>query len=206
MESSATSKGLSPESRPQPARPSRWQGKHEPIRFLGPDRKPWVDQKPLASGLSARRTVGCGRPPSKQRNQRGRLRCPDGLGESMALLNRCAVAVAPRQPMLDWSRAYWTREEREDRDSDSGLYLIPIYDNREQAMDCLRQAYGWIFAAELDLWCNNQSLWPSPRSFKLFQQWFSLCFYPLVEDIGRDELRAYQVDEGFPDRLRRALA
>jgi hypothetical protein len=31
----------------------------------------------------------------------------------MAVVNRCAVAVAARRPMLDWSRPFWTRDDME---------------------------------------------------------------------------------------------
>jgi len=123
----------------------------------------------------------------------------------MAVLNRCAIAVAPRQPMLDWTRPYWTREDMEGLNDDHSLYLITTYDNGEEAMDRLRHTYDMIFTAELELWCSDQSLWPDPRPFELFQQWFSLRFYPLVEDLGQEELRAYASDETFSDTVRRAL-
>jgi hypothetical protein len=119
----------------------------------------------------------------------------------MAVLNRCAVAVYPRQPMLTWSRTYWTREDREGLNIDQSVYLIPTFNNREEAMDLLEQLYAPIFLAELDLWCHDQSQWPDPRSFELFQQWFALSFYNLVEDLGSSPLRTYHVDGDVTDLL-----
>jgi hypothetical protein len=75
--------------------------------------------------------------------------------------------------------------DRQGLNDDQSLYLIPTFDNREEAMDLLEEIYAQIFSAELDLWCNDQSQWPKPRSFELFQQWFALSFYNLIEDMGK---------------------
>jgi hypothetical protein len=123
---------------------------------------------------------------------------------SMAVLNRCAIAVAPRQPMVDWTRPFWTREDMEGLGEDHSLYLIPTYDNEEEAQDRLLDSYGQIFAAELDLWCRDRSRWPQPRSLELFEAWFSVRFFPLVEDLGEEPLHTYVIDD-VQDALREAL-
>jgi len=85
------------------------------------------------------------------------------------------------------------------------LYLIPTYDSEEEARSVLNERYAAIFEAELDLWCMDRSRWPQPRSFELFQQWFSVRFFPLVEDLGSEPLHAYEVDESFQHTLRDAI-
>ena len=112
-------------------------------------------------------------------------------------VNRCAVAVCPRQPMREWSRSFWTQEEREAIQEDQSLYLIDPYDSEEAAMELLRQHYGVIFRSELELWCRDQSLWPQARSFDLFQEWFELRFFPLVEDLSAENLSTYAVESEF---------
>lgn len=107
--------------------------------------------------------------------------------------------------MREWSRPYWTREDMEGLNDDESLYLIPTYDTEAEALDRLRDRYPLIFDAELELWCRDQSLWPSPRPFELFQRWFSVRFFHLVEDLGGDTLRAYQSDGAFEQGLREAL-
>jgi hypothetical protein len=123
----------------------------------------------------------------------------------MAVLNRCALAVAPNSPMREWSRPFWTREDQAGGAADESLYLIPAYDNEGAALAVLSELHEQIFAAELDLWCVDRQLWPSPRSFDLFLQWFSLRFFPLVEDLGVEPLLAYRVGEGFHGSVADAL-
>jgi hypothetical protein len=123
----------------------------------------------------------------------------------MAVLNRCAIAVAPRQPMVDWSRPFWTRDDMEGLGEDHSLYLIPTYDNDGEAQQRLHDSYGKIFAAELDLWCRDRSLWPQFRNLELFETWFTVRFYPLVEDLGREPLDTYAIEDGFEDVLREAM-
>jgi hypothetical protein len=123
----------------------------------------------------------------------------------MAVLNRCAIAVAPRQPMVEWSRPFRTRDDMEGPGEDHSLYLIPTYDNDGQAQDRLLDTYGQIFAAELDLWCRDRSRWPQPRSLELFEAWFSVRFYALVEDLGDEPLHAYSIEEDLQDALRKAM-
>ena len=123
----------------------------------------------------------------------------------MAVLNRCALAVAPKPPMREWSRPFWTREDRESGVAQESLYLIPVYDDETAALALLRDLHEQIFAAELDLWCGDRQLWPSPRSFDLFLQWFSLRFFPLVEDLGVEPPVVYGVGEGFLGSMADAL-
>jgi hypothetical protein len=123
----------------------------------------------------------------------------------MAVLNRCALAVAPKAPMREWSRPFWTREDRVGGAEDESLYLIPSYDDETAALALLRELHEQIFAAELDLWCVDRQLWPTPRSFDLFLQWFSLRFFPLVEDLGLEPLMAYGVGERFIGTMSDAL-
>jgi hypothetical protein len=66
---------------------------------------------------------------------------------------------------------------------------------------------GWapIFEAELELWCRDRQLWPSPRSYAMFLEWFELRFFPLVEDLGGEPLRSFELEDGFEASVRDAL-
>lgn len=123
----------------------------------------------------------------------------------MAVVNRCAVAVAPRQPMIDWTRPFWTREDMEGLGDEQSLYLLPTWDDAQQLEQQLQQHWATIFEAELELWCRDRQLWPSARSQRLFLEWFDLRFFPLVEDLGSESLRSFQLEEGFEASIRTAL-
>ena len=70
----------------------------------------------------------------------------------MAVLNRCAIAVAPKPPMREWTRPFWTREDMESLGEEESLYLIPTYDDEAGALALLEEHHNAIFAAELELW------------------------------------------------------
>jgi hypothetical protein len=123
----------------------------------------------------------------------------------MAVVNRCAIAVAPRRPMVDWSRPFWTREDMEGLGDEQSLYLLPTWDDESELQRCLDERWPVIFEAELDLWCRDRQLWPAPRDFAMFQQWFELRFFPLVEDLGGEPLRSFEIKEGFEASLRESL-
>jgi len=124
----------------------------------------------------------------------------------MGVINRCAIAVAPLEPMQRWSRPFWTREDMEGLADDHSLYLIPAYDTEAEAEALLMEHWPAIFTAELDLWCRDGQQWPQPRSYGLFREWFSVRFFPLVEDLGKNDLRTYNVNEGFRAGVRTALS
>ncbi|MCX5969180.1 MAG: hypothetical protein NTV57_16420 [Cyanobacteria bacterium] len=122
------------------------------------------------------------------------------------VVNRCAVVVTPRQPMVDWTRPFWTPQEQQMLVTESSLYLIPTYDNEAEAIARLQSCHTAIFAAELSLWCRDQELWPRARGFEMFLEWFSLQFHHLVEDLGLEPLAVHGLDPQFENQLRDALS
>ncbi len=124
----------------------------------------------------------------------------------MAVVNRCAVAVSPLPPMVDWSRPFWTREDMESVGEEQSLYLVPTYDDEATAMNVLQDHHGAIFEAELEMWCLDRDLWPSPRDFGMFMSWFNVNLFPLVEDLGGDLLKTYSIETDFEDDVRQALS
>jgi len=123
----------------------------------------------------------------------------------MAVVNRCAIGLAPRPPLIAWSRQTKPGEDMAWRQEDYSLYLIPTYEDEDEGMALLQQGYEDIFEAELDSWCRDSSTWPPERTFALFLEWFEVRFYPLVEDLVDDELEREEPDGEFIDAMRDAL-
>jgi hypothetical protein len=123
----------------------------------------------------------------------------------MAVVNRCAVAVAARRPMLDWSRPFMTREDMESLGDEQSLYLLPSWDDGPELEQRLQERWSAMFEAELELWCRDRQLWPSPRSYPMFLEWFELRFFPLVEDLGGEPLRSFELEHGFEAAVGDAL-
>jgi hypothetical protein len=123
----------------------------------------------------------------------------------MVIINRCAVGVGPRPPLIEWSRRVSNEEQISWQDNDHGLYLLPAYEDDEEGWAVLQKVYGKIFEKELSSWCTNVELWPSPRPFSLFQQWFEIRFYDLIDDLCEKELSHEPIDPDFVQELRTAL-
>lgn len=123
----------------------------------------------------------------------------------MAIINRCAVGIGPRPPLIEWSRMVSGEEQIGWHENDHGLYLLPAFEDDEEGWQVLQKMYGTIFEKELSSWCTDPSLWPSPRTFSLFQEWFEIRFYDLIDDLCEQELNHEQLEPGFVEEVRTAL-
>ncbi len=107
----------------------------------------------------------------------------------MASINRSAIGVAPRQPLIDWSRQVSGESDMAWGEEDHSLYLLQAYETAAEGEQLLRQAYDEIFRTELESWSLDPATWPSPRSYELFREWFEIRFYDLVDDLSSSKLR-----------------
>ena len=121
------------------------------------------------------------------------------------IVNRCAVAVEPRQPFIDWAQQLQPDQPLPPGAFEPGLYLLPLYESRKDAIELLQQGYEEIFCSELKTWSPDPETWPSPRSLGMFQEWFAFRFYDLVSDQGQEALAQYEVDESFVEDLRSVI-
>ncbi|MFM7312209.1 MAG: hypothetical protein ACKO0M_03420 [Cyanobium sp.] len=123
----------------------------------------------------------------------------------MAVINRCAVGIAPRTPLIAWSQQVSGVEGMSWEENDHSLYLLPSYEDEQDRDRILARNAEQIFHEELTSWCTDQSLWPSPLSLALFHEWFEVRFYELVEDLGEEPIRVESLDPEFLDQVRAAL-
>jgi hypothetical protein len=123
----------------------------------------------------------------------------------MKIVNRCAITIAPRQPFMDWAQHLQPDQALPLAAFEPGLYLIPTYDNRKEAIEQLAEGFEEIFCAELETWSSDLSTWPSPRSLALFQEWFAFQFFDLVSDQSQEPLAHHEVDESFLEDLHSAI-
>jgi hypothetical protein len=121
------------------------------------------------------------------------------------IVNRCGMTVAPRQPFIEWAQQLQPDQPLAPGAFEPGFYLLPAYDNREEAIELLAQGYDEIFCSELETWSTDPSSWPSPRSLALFQEWFAFQFFDLVSDQSKEPLAHYEVDACFLEDLRSAI-
>jgi len=104
------------------------------------------------------------------------------------MLNRGVLIVRPRQPYLDWAAGLDDSGLVPDPDDERTIYLIPYYEDDEQAWDILQEVYAEVFERELEGWHTDETAWPQDRSFAMFQEWFDIEFHSVVEDLCADPL------------------
>src|SRR5213594_2183236 len=76
----------------------------------------------------------------------------EATGNGAAMLNRGAVIVRPRQPYLDWAAGLDDSGLMPDPNDEQTVYLIPSYDDDEEAWEILGEVYPAIFENELYGW------------------------------------------------------
>ena len=103
------------------------------------------------------------------------------------MLNRSAVVVRPKQPFVDWLKSVEELDVPEITlaQLDKTLYLVPDYEDPEDAEKVLKKIYDDIFCNELAGWYTDEEMWPKDRSLKMFKQWFDVEHFDVVEDVGR---------------------
>jgi hypothetical protein len=109
----------------------------------------------------------------------------------MPSLNRSAIVVTPKQPVLDWlqtadptSRDITLLDLR----SDPAIYLIPQCDTDKEVADVLRQLCQEIFEEQLGSWYTDTSTWPPHRSFDVFCRWFDYEYHSMLIDLSDEPL------------------
>jgi hypothetical protein len=113
------------------------------------------------------------------------------------MLNRSVVMVRPKQPFLDWAAQVNGADGPPDRDDERIVYLIPEYDDEQEAWELLEEVYEEIFESELYGWHTEESSWPQQRDFAMFQQWFDIELNSIVEDLcGYELVDEDEIDEG----------
>ncbi len=108
----------------------------------------------------------------------------------MYTINRSAVIIKPKQPMLDWINH--TDSERkftiEDISKENSTLLIPQFDSFDGARDYVKKNYEAIFEFELFGWYIDEDLWPRKRTYEMFNEWFDIQINSEVFDLVDEEI------------------
>jgi hypothetical protein len=108
-------------------------------------------------------------------------------------LNRSAVLITPRQPLLDWPHGAdptsltLTLEDV----SEPTLYLLPDCEDDQDLIAHVKNYSDTIFESEPESWYSDQSTWPVDRDFQTFCLWFEYRAHTLVLDLCDSGLRRY---------------
>jgi len=94
-----------------------------------------------------------------------------------AYLNRSAVMLCPKQPMLDWLNilpGLMSDLTLEDIRKDSTIYLLPEHAFDGDVLKLVNDNWEKYFSMQLTAWYTAENLWPANRSLKMFHEWFDV--------------------------------
>jgi hypothetical protein len=109
----------------------------------------------------------------------------------MQPINRDAITVSARKPLIDWVNSLDPMHPMQYRDpskyDESTIYLIEELDTEEEFNEWIRENYLEIFEEELFSWIEDESKWPVPMTFELFTEWVQVSYQSMVTDLVHDE-------------------
>ena len=115
----------------------------------------------------------------------------EGSAMEVREINRSAMIVTARQPVLDWLHSVDPSADKftlEEVNREPIVYLVPECESDEEFGEWLTQKFEVIFEEQLGGWWTDERSWPATRTLDMFQKWFNCRFHSLVLDLGHDPL------------------
>ncbi len=88
-------------------------------------------------------------------------------------INRCILLVRPSQNMIDWINSLSTEApvsyEATMIDDNTDVYLLPEFDEPEEARNWLKENYLDFLESSLEEWCPDADRWPDDMSWAGFE-------------------------------------
>lgn len=103
-------------------------------------------------------------------------------------INRGLIVIKPKQPYVHWANHVDEHEPKlplSKAHEDCEAYLVPVFEDDDEAQRVLKRVYKGIFENELFGWCTDEQTWPKRRGFKTFLEWFDVEFHSVVIDLGK---------------------
>ena len=118
------------------------------------------------------------------------------------VINRCAAVIRPKQPFVDWVQSMPTKmpllHTAEDIRKQPVMYLIPEYDFDHEALKWVHENFDRFFMDSLESWWTEEVHWPKPRTLEMFQAWFEVEVFEIVEDVVGTEIEEEDLGSGKP--------
>lgn len=96
-------------------------------------------------------------------------------------INRYAVVIKPKQPLLDWINSMDPEHKIKGID-EVNVYLVD--DNITDLEKWLKMKFDEFFLLELEDWCTDKKDWPQKRNYKMFKEWFQIDISTMIYDLG----------------------
>lgn len=105
-------------------------------------------------------------------------------------LNRTAIVVSYKQPMVDWMNDVFSEDpvDTKEEDFDNTIYLLPQFDDLTGVENYLRKHYEDIVGLELFDWVTDDSMWPKDWTYEKFKEWFDVKIHTTIVDVCKKEI------------------
>ncbi|HNU62771.1 MAG TPA: hypothetical protein PLX24_09605 [Bacteroidales bacterium] len=103
-------------------------------------------------------------------------------------INRSAMVIIPKKPFKDWLLSIDQGAAHWDITEDADVYLLPDFEEIEEAERWLEINFDLFFSDQLNNWYTAKKLWPKNRTFKMFKEWFDYSLHTMVWDILDDPI------------------
>ena len=103
----------------------------------------------------------------------------------MAMLNRTAIILIPKQPYVDWANSLdddGPRFEISEANDQLTVFLGPDLDSVDEIDAFVTENFDFFFAHWLFGWSTDPSQWPKRRTRRMFRDWFDVRIHSMVED------------------------
>src|SRR5512146_1390107 len=98
----------------------------------------------------------------------------DGL---MAMLNRSAIILIPKQPYADWANSLdedGPRFEISEANDELTVFLGPDLDNVDEIAAFVTKHFDFFCEHWLFGWSTDPAQWPQRRTRRMFREWFDV--------------------------------
>lgn len=117
----------------------------------------------------------------------------------MQLIERTAVVLKPTETFLNWLKQNDVLDTLPDLSltqlrSNCSVFLVPEFEEPEQAVAYFDERYVEIFEAELSAWDDDRQNWPADRSLQAFWTFFDLEIHDTVVDLDDTPEREPSID------------
>jgi hypothetical protein len=128
-------------------------------------------------------------------------------GNMYPTVNRAIILIKAKKPFVDWAKYVNTDNILSDKEvekvfSEHNAYLITETDDDDEFERAIKREAGNIFENELLSWSQDESEWPTKRSYKVFREWFEIISTVMVFDTDISLLEReddYEEDEDEDD-------
>jgi hypothetical protein len=113
----------------------------------------------------------------------------------MKLINRSAVVVRPAAPFIEWLHKVDPADtfRLEEMVDDATIYLLPDFNNDDEALEYLAKVSSTIFEQELESWYRDPEIWPAQRDVIELRRWFHISFHSMLFDLSQGRLKHEQM-------------